>query len=222
MTVRLDQRGGINILLIPLILTVFILVCVLGFAFWAFGERATYKNDSDKLVAKAVAEAVADTQQTDALKYAEEAKKPYDTWIGDAAFGNVTINYPKTWSGYVVEKPTGGKPISAFYNPSVVPDANNPDNTFALRVELVQQSYDSVVTSFGGSLKTGKVTLQPYTLAKVPSVVGSRIEGQITAKKQGSMIVLPVRNATLKIWTESNDFKGDLDTHILPNLSFVP
>jgi hypothetical protein len=94
--------------------------------------------------------------------------------------------------------------------------------TFALRVELVQQSYETVLNTFRQQVATSKVTIAPYTLEKVPSVVGSRVEGQITPKKQGTMIILPLRNMTLKIWTESNDFKGDLDTHILPNLSFVP
>jgi len=86
----------------------------------------------------------------------------------------------------------------------------------------VQSSYQTVVEQFKPRIDTGKATSSPYTLPKVPSVVGLRVEGQITETKQGVMIVLPLRNMTLKIWTESNDFKGDLDTNILPNLTFVP
>ena len=219
---RLDQRGAINILLVPLILAVLFFFSALGFGFWAFTSRADYKDNSDQKSAVAVQEAITATQQADAAKYAEEAKKPYDTYIGPAQFGNVTVNYPKTWSAYVEEDEGGSKPINAYLNPNFVPRVGNREASFALRIELVQDSYDSVTNSFSGPLRNGEVTLQPYKLPKVPSVVGSRIEGQITSKKQGTMIILPLRNMTLKIWTESNDFKADLDAHILPNLSFVP
>ncbi|HYH74323.1 MAG TPA: hypothetical protein VD735_00020 [Candidatus Saccharimonadales bacterium] len=219
---RLDQRGAINILLVPLILVVVLFVGALGFGFWAFAGYQDYKTNSDKKAQVAANEAILDTQEADAKKFAEEAKKPYDTFIGAAAFGNVTVNYPKTWSAYVEEKDSGSKPINAYFQPKIVPTVSNIENSFALRVELVQQSYDNVVESYGDLLKSGKVTISPFKLDKVPSVVGSRIEGQITVKKQGSMIILPLRNMTLKIWTESNDFKPDLDTHILPNLTFVP
>jgi hypothetical protein len=219
---RIGERGAINILLIPFIMVVFFFFGVVGFAFWAYSGRSHYKNESDQEVAKAVQQAIADTQEADATKYAEEAKKPYETYIGPAAFGNVTVNYPKTWSSYVIENERGGNPINGYFQPLTVPNVTDQDKTFALRVELVQTSYDTVLNQFKASLQIGKVTVAPYTLAKVPSVVGSRVEGQITPLKQGTMIILPLRNMTLKIWTESNDFKSDLDTHVLPNFSFVP
>lgn len=219
---RLHERGAINILLMPLILVAVLFVAATGFGIWAFGSRTDYKNNSDQKVAAGVDEAIKATEAADAVKYAEEAKKPYDTYIGPAAFGNITVSYPKTWSAYVVEAESGGSPVNAYFNPKFVPSAADRDSTFALRVELVSQSYDKVVQSFSSQIKTNKVTVEPYKLAKVPSVVGSRIEGQITSTKQGSMVIVPLRNMTLKIWTESNDFKADLDTHVLPNLSFVP
>lgn len=219
---RLTQRGAINVLLIPFILCLVFFLGVAGLAMWAFMERGHYKDESDQEVAAAVQKAVTQTQTTDAAKYAEEAKKPYDTYIGPSAYGNITVNYPKTWSAYVVESERTSNPLNAYFQPKVVPDVSDPDKTFALRVELVQTSYDAVLTQYKSLLAASKVTIVPYTLGKVPSVVGSRIEGQITPKKQGTMVVLPLRNMTLKIWTESNDFKQDLDTHILPNFSFVP
>ncbi|MEK7153716.1 MAG: hypothetical protein AAB834_07215 [Patescibacteria group bacterium] len=220
---RLDQRGAINMLLIPFVMLLLFFFGAVGFAFWANSGRSHYKNESDQEVAKAVQQAIVDTQAVDTQKYAEEAKKPYDTYIGPAAFGNITVNYPKTWSAYVLENERGGgNPINGYFQPNTVPNVTDVDKTFALRVELVQIPYDQVLNQFKASLSQGKATVAPYTLAKVPSVVGSRVEGQITPRKQGIMIILPLRNMTLKISTESNDFKGDLDTHVLPNLSFVP
>lgn len=219
---RLNQRGAINVLLIPLILVVILFLGAAGFGIWAFTSRADYKNNSDQKAAVAASQAVKDTEAVEAAKYAEEIKKPYDTYIGPAPFGNVTVNYPRTWSAYVAEAERSSTPVSGYFNPKIVPSVTDQDKTFALRVELAQSTYESVLDQFKGRLEQGEVTIAPYTLPKVPSVIGSRVEGQITPKKQGTMVILPLRNMTLKIWTESNDFKGDLDTHILPNLSFVP
>jgi hypothetical protein len=218
----LGERGAMNVLAIPFIMLVLFFFGALGFGLWAFSERGQYKEDSDQIVAEAVEENTKTVQAADAKQYAEEAKKPYDVYIGPAPFGNVTINYPKTWSSYVIENERGGNPLNGYFQPGTVPNVTDIDKTFALRMELVQTSYDTVLNQFKAQITKGDVTVAPYTLAKVPSVVGSRIEGQITPRKQGTMIILPLRNMTLKIWTESNDFKADLDTHILPNFSFVP
>jgi len=219
---RLNQRGAINVLLIPLIALVVLFLGAAGFGIWAFTSRADYKNNSDKKSAVAAAQAVQSTEASDAAKYAEEAKKPYDTYIGAAQFGNITVNYPKTWSAYIPESERSSTPISGFFNPKIVPSVTDPNQTFALRVELAQITYEAALDQFKGRVEKGQVTMSPYTLPKVPSVVGSRVEGQITSRKQGVMVILPIRNMTLRVWTESNDFKGDLDTNVLPNLSFVP
>lgn len=222
MKYNLGQRGAINLLLVPLVIVVVLFFSAAGLAVWALSERSHYKNESDQEVAAAVQTAIEDTQATEAAKYAESAKKPYDTYIGPAPFGNITVNYPKTWSSYVVENERGGNPVNGYFQPVTVPSVTDQDRNFALRIELVQNSYDTVLGQFKSTIEQAKATIAPYTLPKVPSVVGSRVEGQITPRKQGTMIILPLRNMTLKIWTESNDFKGDLDTHILPNFSFVP
>jgi hypothetical protein len=219
---KFNSSGAVNVLLIPLILMVLFFFGAAGFGVWAFTSRGDYKNNSDKKSAVAAAAARDAQEATDAAKYAEEIKQPYDSYIGPAAFGNISVNYPKTWSAYVVENERGSTPVAGWFNPKTVPSVTNQDNNFALRVELVTSTYQAILDQAKPRLDKGTATIQPYTLPKVPSVVGSRIEGQITERKQGTMIIMPLRNMTLKIWTESNDFKGDLDTNVLPNLSFVP
>jgi hypothetical protein len=218
----LNQRGAINVLLIPLILMVVFFFSAAGFGIWAFTSRADYKNNSDKKSAVAADQARQAQESSDAAKYAEEIKQPFDSYIGPAAFGNITVNYPRTWSAYVIQNDKSNTPISGYFQPKTVPSVTDTNNNFALRVELVTTSYQTVLDQFKPRLDKGLATIQPYTLAKVPSVVGSRVEGQISPTKQGVMIVLPLRNMTLKIWTEDNNFKGDLDTNVLPNFSFVP
>jgi len=218
-----DQRGALNVLVLPLIMLFLAFLGAVGFAFWAFAGRQDYKTNSDKKVATAVATAEQQQQQTDAKTYAEQAKQPFNSYIGPSAFGNIILKYPKTWSAYVVvNQNNNGLPIDGYFHPNYVPDVTSQSNNFALRVQVVQQSYDNVLNQFTGQIQQKQVTAQPYSLPKVPSVVGSRLEGQIGQNKQGVMIVLPLRNMTMKIWTEAADYKADLDNSILPNFTFQP
>lgn len=133
------------------------------------------------------------------------------------------MQYPKTWSAYVVEgDDNSSTPISGYFDPGFVPDITNQNVSFSLRVQLVTEPYDQAVQDFAGTVQSGKATVAPYKLPKVPSIVGSIINGQLESNKQGTMVVLPLRNMTLKIWTESTSFLPDLNGIILPNISFTP
>ncbi|HUC89592.1 MAG TPA: hypothetical protein VMR45_02220 [Patescibacteria group bacterium] len=218
-----NQNGFINVLLIPLIVAVVFFIAAISFGVWAYNGRQDYKNHSDKKVAQAVTVAQQATQKVDAAKYAEEAKNPFKTHVGPSAYGGISIQYPKTWSAYVIEHTdNGGVPMNDYFHPDVVPDVADQNNSFALRVQVVTQAYSQVMAQFTGSAQTKKVTVAPYSLPKVPSVIGSRVDGQITSTKQGSMIVLPLRNVTLEISTESDSFENDFNTIILPNIAFSP
>jgi Flp pilus assembly protein TadG len=221
-TIRHEQRGMVDVLLVPLIMLLVLFLAALGFGFWAFTQRTHYKDNSDQAAAVAVQKAVQTTEASDASKYAQAAQQPYDVYVGPAAFGGITASYPRTWSAYVVEQDSSNTPIDGYFQPGVVPDINNQDNSFALRVELVQSPYDTTLQQFDGALQNNKVTVSPYTLPKVPSVVGSLIKGQITPTNQGSMIIMPLRNMTLEVWTESASNENDFNSIILPHLTFTP
>lgn len=219
----LDQRGVLNALLIPLILVIIFFIGAAGFGYWAFSSRQDYKNNSDQKVAVAVEAAEERTQAADAKQYAEEAKRPLKTYVGPSSFGALTVQYPKTWSAHVIENvDNDSRPIDAYFHPDFVPDTGNQTKSFALRIQLVGQSYDSVLDGYNGAAKNGKVTVAPYRLAKVPTAIGSVVTGQIDSRKQGTMVVLPLRNMTLKIWADSSEYLPDLNNIILPNFSFTP
>ncbi|MET0779305.1 MAG: hypothetical protein ABWY71_00570 [Candidatus Saccharimonadales bacterium] len=218
---RNNQAGFINGLLIALIACGLLLLVFVGFGAWAYGSRQDYKLNSDKKSATAAAAVKEQTQQADAIIYAEQAKNPLKTHVGPDAYGAITVQYPKTWSAYVIEN-GNAVPMNDYFHPDVVPDTGKTTNAYALRVQVVQSTYSQVMTQYQSLAVTKKVTVAPYKLPKVPSVVGSRVDGQITAQKQGTMIVLPLRNVTLTISTESQDFENDFNNIILPNLTFSP
>ncbi|HEX3568111.1 MAG TPA: hypothetical protein VHT70_00345 [Candidatus Saccharimonadales bacterium] len=221
--IKQQEVGAINVLLIPLILVVLLFFGAAGFGYWAFAGRQDYKNNVDKKISVAVATAKQQTQAVDAQQYAEREKQPFNTYHGPQAFGSLIVQYPKTWSAYVAEDSTNNNPIDGYYYPGFVPNLTDPNSSYALRVQVTQESYSDVLAQYTGLLQDNKVSISPVTLPKVPNVTGSRIDGQVTPQKQGSMVVLPLRNMTLKIWTEdSGQFENDFNTYILPNLIFSP
>ena len=218
---RPNRQGGyMNVLLIPLIVAVVLLISAASFGAWAFSSRSDYKNHSDAKSAVAAAAAVKVAQQTDAQKYAEEAKSPLKKFVGPSQFGSVTALYPKTWSGYVITNQS--VPLSAFFQPDVVPDVQAQGNAYALRIQVVGQTYASQLQSYSSLVTAKKVTLTPYSFPKVPSVVGSRIDGQISTSNQGTVIIVPLRNLSLVVSTESQTFEPDFNNTILPNFTFAP
>jgi len=216
------QDGFINKLLLPLVVMVLLFFSVGGFALWSYVGREDYKNNVDAKIAVAVAAAKQQTQATDAATYAEEAKSPLKTWTGPSQYGSLKVQYPKTWSGYVVQSSTSQAVVDGYFYPDVVPSVSDQSVSFALRIQVVNQAYDQAVAGFQPQVKSGALTAHPFVPAKVPSVTGTRLDGQISTNQQGSIVIMPVRNLTIEIWTESNDYLNDFSNTILPNITFAP
>ena len=213
------RDGSIATVAIIVLLVVSLLVS-LGVAIWAFSERSTYKNESDKISAKAVEEALAAQKLELEKQFDEQEKQPFETYQGPSDLGSITLSYPKTWELYVDEAKSGTAALKAYAHPGYVPSTNG-DTSFALRYEVVSEDYANTLKDFDGQVKKGTVRVTPFRAEKVPSVVGAKLEGEIEPKKTGVMVIIPVRDKTLRIWTESTSFTPDFNT-ILSSLTFVP
>lgn len=223
MNTQRSMYGYINILLIPLILVTLLLFGAAGFGYWAFSGRQDYKNNVDQKIAAAVEQ---NTQQVSAQKekdFAEREKSPLKTYVGPSEFASLHIQYPKSWSGYVSTVSGSSSPVDGYFYPNVVPttDGNNTVS-FALRVQVQAQSYDNILQNYQAQLQDKTITVKPYRMPKVSSVVGVKITGQIFPQKKGTLIVLPIRDKSLMLWTEGSSFQKDFDNIIVPNFTFSP
>ena len=214
-----DARGSAATLL-TIVLLAACLAGAIGVAVWAFAERQDYKNNVAAKIAAAVQANTKKVQADDAAAFAEESKNPLKTFVGPEAFGTVNIIYPKTWSAYAVTG-DGATPVNFYAHPDVVPSVDSEASNFALRTQVVEQKYSTVLQQYTSLQKQGKITVKPYVLPKAPGVTGVRLDGQLAQNKQGAMVVLPIRDKTLKIWTESTTFTKDFNEKILPNASFA-
>lgn len=217
---RFDERGTFNILIIPIVVLAILFIAATSFAIWAFSGRQDYKNNVDEKIATANAKVIEETKIAEQKVYAEEIQRPYVSYVGPDSFGGLTILHPKTWSVYVGSNlSTNANGLDVYMNPASVPSVSDQNATYALRAKVLNQAYSSAIQRYS---RDTKVTVSAYQAEKVPGVVGIRVEGQIDAKKQGTMIVLPLRDKTLQIWTESAAHLETFNTVILPNLTFNP
>jgi hypothetical protein len=224
MNIHLGEHGEMNVLLIPVILLALLVIGAGAFGMWSFSSRQHYKNDTDAIVASAVNANTGTVQAQDAKQYAEEAKNPLTVYTGPDAYGSVKVSYPKTWSAYV-DTTNSSTPLDAYFHAQYVPSVASQD-TYNLRVQVNAQPYSQVLNQFSGQIQNNQVTAAPYTLPKVPNIIGTMLTGPINPNNpnvtSGELILLPLRSTTLEIWTESSTYLPDFNTYILPNLSFSP
>jgi hypothetical protein len=192
----------------------------MGFGAWAYMGRQDYKNNVDKKIETAVAQAKVDEGKVKAAEYAEKEKYPYKLYKGSPTYGSVNVIYPKTWSALVTEG-SGDTPLDSYYHPNYIPGLQST-TALALRVKIVAKSYTSELSSYDALAKKGLVKVSPYSAPKVSTVVGSRIEGQLDqkSKNKGVMILLPLRDKTIEISTQSQDFVKDLDNIVMAQFTF--
>ncbi len=217
---KLGTDGSINVLLIPFVLTLVFLLGAAGFGAWAFSSRQDYKNNVDEKIAVAEEIARKETASQKDSEFIEREKRPLKDYNGPDAYGSVNIKFPKSWSAYV-EEGTGTAPLSAYFHPDAVPDAQS-DASYALRLEVVNETFDRQVQKFENSVRSGKAKAKPYKPVNVDNAVGLQITGELDNRKQGVMVILQIRDKTLRIWTEADQFEKDFFESVLPNLKFVP
>jgi hypothetical protein len=215
-------------LVIVIVLLILALAAAAGFGWWAFQEREDYKNNFDKKVIEEVAKAKAQQKTELEAQFAEREKSPNKVFRGSATYGSIVFQYPKTWSGYADQSNTSA-PINDYFYPDLVPSANQSGNArtaYALRLELLSTDYAQTIKQLDSQIEQGQLTVMAYVpprLANVANVQpGTRFDGELAENIRGSMVVIKVRDKTLKIYTESPQYLSDFNNIVLKSLSFAP
>lgn len=214
---KVDEKGNVDPLLLPFI-AVMILALGLGvFGVWAFTSYNSEKSNVDLVVAEAVTKA----QQAKELELREELneqlKSPNKTYISPSTLGSVKIVYPKTWSSYVQERTTGSVKLEAYFHPGFVPSTDSK-LLYATRVSLLSTDYKRTLDTHQRSVENGSLTARAV---EVSGTKGMRFDGEISRDVNGAVVLLPLREKTLKIWTESTDYLADFNK-IISSLTYSP
>lgn len=203
-------------LIAAIVLGGLLLVCLVGLV-WSFSQYRTYKSDADKLIAEAVDTAKAEQAAELESNFQTERDRLYNTYAIDPVLGNVTLQYPRDWSFYLEQSTTTGRTrIDAIFHPTVVAKAD--PGTYGLRLQLLQQLYSDVVEDYQRAIDRDELTATPV---KSNGVDGLRLDGQIDTDHTGSLVILPIRDKTLVISTEANDYLSVFNEAI-STLVFTP
>lgn len=203
-------------------ITLILLMAVGAFAAWAYTSRQDYKNNVDKKIAAAVKVQDQKTSSAKDVEFAQKEKSPLKQYKSPATYGAISIMYPKTWSAYVVETDTATLPVDGYFHPGFVPNTVTGLNNFALRVQVSNTKYATEMSQLDNFVKGGQLKISPYTAPKVPGVSGVFAQGTIANGKNGLMVMFPLRDKTIKIFTESTQYSDDFKNFVLANLTFEP
>ncbi len=214
-----NKRNLISSIII-LVETIFLIILI-AFGVWSYSAYKKNKTNLDQKINQAVIVAKKQQSSVDASNYATQSQYPLANYTGPQIYGSVSINYPKNWSAYVDS--TGSSTLlDGYFNPGYVMSINSPNSTFALRAQIINQSYSQTLASFTSQEQAGLITTKPYSLPKLPQVVGVMLTGQVQNNLTGEMVVLPLRNETLQFWTIGTNYLPAFSNIILPNLTFSP
>ncbi len=215
-----DYRGS----MLPLVMIILEFAMIIGLSIFSYNtylSRQDYKNNTDSKIAVAVMAARKQQQAVDGAYYQNQLKYPLANYTGPADYGSISVDYPKTWSAYV-DTTSNNYLVDGYFNPSYVPSIHSQSMPFSLRVQIINQTYSTTMNNFSSLQQNGLIQVKAYSLPKVPQVVGVMITGQVVNNLDGTMVVLPLRNETLEIWTIGQNYINDFNNIILFDFSFSP
>ncbi len=212
-----DQRGSVNPLLLTSILLGVMVAGLLGFGAWSYVNYVDQKDNVDAKISDAVS--VAKKEQNDANEkdFIEREKQPTRQLVGPSDLGKMTFSYPKTWSVYVDKDGTSG-PYVAYLNPGSVNSVSQKVIN-AVVVSVEDKKYEDSLSFFETAITKGELKASPV---KVGDQQGTRLDGTFSKEIQGTEVLFKLRDKTLKVAVQSNDFVGDFNNIILPSLTFNP
>lgn len=218
--VEVPQEKTPKTLIVAIVLLSLLCLAVLGFAILMTMQAQDYKTNVNQKIQAAIV--VANEKQKKELDaaFAEQEKSPLKSYTSPAAYGAVKVVYPKTWSAQVTESPTGTN-IDAFFFPNYVP-ALTGKTPFYLRIQVLSSSYVNELAKYKAMVTSGSLKATPFVADAVPSVTGTKLVGSFPPEKKGTIVLLPLRDKTIKIWTENDAAAKDFEEIILKQLSFSP
>ncbi len=206
-----DDKGGKSSLIKTIVIVVLSLVSVtfIGLFIWMFVSYNDARTDVDGQISAAVNAAVDEQVMKDEAEFAEREKDPYRTFAGPVDYGELSFEYPKTWSLYVASDASNGGDFKALFNPIEV-NASSAIN--ALRLTIRDAAYDTVSAEYQKEMnkKDSGLTVESITFN---GIAGDKYTGKIPGTElSGYIVIFKIRDKTAILQTDSVLFEGDFFT----------
>ncbi len=218
MKIKSFAKGEANVLAIMAILTTLTTLAFGGTAIYYISQYKRVQTSVDQAKMDATAAAKLEQKQVDQAAFDETLKSPYRIYVAPAIFGRLVISFPKNWNIYVDATEGSSAQLNLFMNPSFVPSQQNYQGAYALRLTVQPKLYQDVVKDQEGAVQAGELAADPIT---VSNIKGTHYVGKLVSDHEGFMVILPVRDKTLSIWTEDKSYEHDFNI-ILAKLKVSP
>ena len=209
-----DRSGLVKTIL--LVFTSLMAIVFLGLFVFMYINWIEAKSDVDGKVDLAVAEAENELRTTLEKQFAEKEKEPHTTFTGPTDFGELTFEYPKTWSVYVPDDGSQGKNFNAYFNPGQV-NVVNASTVMALRVSIVNTLTDQVKKTYQAKVEKGDMEVSTTVVNNTNVDVYT---GTLDSKLQGIVCVFKIRDKTAIIQTDAMAFQEDFYNVVLSSIRF--
>ena len=209
MTRDKSERGSVNGWMVGTIGCLMLFLIAGSLAIWAYMQYSREKSDVDSKVAIKVAEGKREQAEFDWRKYSDEAKNLRVEFVGPTEYGRVSFMYTKTWSVYIANDGSDRGDYKAYFHPISVPPITNKNSRFALRLEIINKNMDTVLNEYQSRLKKGELT---SSSTEFNGISATRIDGTFEKELRGSVVLMKVRDKTIRFSTDADTFKPDFQT----------
>jgi len=217
-----DASGLIKTIVI--IILSLVTATFIGLFVWISLQYKEVRESVDYEIEVEVAKAKGEQAEQDSISCEKSKKDPLQTFSGPADYGQLTFEYPKTWSVYVASDAANGGDFSAYFNPGQV-NVVAKDTINALRVSILNDSYEDVTAKYRKELekKDSNLSVQSVTIGnteKGTEVTANRYTGTIPGTDlSGFIVIFKIRDKTVIMQTDSVLFEEDFDA-LLRTITF--
>lgn len=205
---RKDVAGLIKTIVI--IVVSLIAVTFIGLFFWTFAQYNEARSDVDGQILEAVASAKDEQALKDEAEFLEREKYPYKTFLGPVDYGELSFEYPKTWSVYIARDAANGGDFEAYLNPVQI-DPISKDSINALEVEILDSNFEAVSSSYQRYVESKDKPLSVESIS-VNGATANFYTGTIpNTDLSGYIVIIKIRDKTAVLRTDSVLFKEDFD-----------
>lgn len=204
----MKQKGYVNSWMIMAIGAFVLFLIAGGFAIWSFMEYSQTKNGVDARVQVETAKAKAEQAEIDQKKFSEEAKNPRIEFVGPSEYGRVSFMYPKTWSVYIDRDGSDRADYVAYLHPKEVPSIHNKDSRFAMRLEIINKDFNTVLKNYEQKVKKGELS---SSSVEFNGIAATRIDGALSKELRGTVVLMKVNDKTIRFSTDADTFKPDFE-----------
>ena len=208
---RIDLMKTVGLIVVSLLAVLFI-----GLFIWMWVKWNDASTNVKGKVDVAVAEAKNELQTKLESEFDEKEKYPYKVFTGPTDLGELSFEYPKTWSLYVQSSASRGGDYAAYLNPGQV-NVVQEDTVMALRVSIKGTLFDQAISEYAEKVRSGDMTLSTTV------VNGNNVNvytGKMNNEYQGIICVFKLRDKTVVLQTDSTSVFSDDFYRILKTVKF--